>query len=163
MHIVNGLPEVCSTTNSNGKYRLLWVPLAAVNCFLTQILTKCVQMRINLGECKLVHIPGICTYWDTHTPIVQGPEDNTRNQCHSSYVKTQVSSSLSVLKVHSHLVLMTLVLTPLTRSWSFRTPTYLPRRFYVNIHLILSNHPFNIGCHLRCHLDFHLSLTYHYV
>ncbi len=23
---------------------------------------------------------------------------------------------------------------------------------------MLDNHPFNIGCHLRCHLDFHLTL-----
>jgi hypothetical protein len=28
----------------------------------------------------------------------------------------------------------------------------------VNIHLILKNNQSNIGCHLRCHLDFHLAL-----
>jgi hypothetical protein len=32
-----------------------------------------------------------------------------------------------------------------------------------NIHLTLSNHLFNIACHLGCHLAFHLALTYHQV
>jgi hypothetical protein len=67
----------------------------------------------------------------------------------------------SLIKVHSHLVLRTLVLkSPNTQASHLGPkPIYL-EDFNVkfNIHLILINHPFNIGCHLRCHLDFHLTL-----
>jgi hypothetical protein len=60
-----------------------------------------------------------------------------------------------ILQVHSHSVFG----SPITPFLSFRTYTYLPWTFYVNIHLTLSYCPFNIGCHLGWHLDFHLTLT----
>jgi hypothetical protein len=68
---------------------------------------------VNANLCTFL---GFVHMGHTHTHIVHEPGDKTRNKCHSSYVKTQVSSSLGVLKVHSHLVLMTLVLSPLTHE-----------------------------------------------
>ncbi len=62
-----------------------------------------------------------------------------------------------IRKVHSHLVLGTLVLSPFNTILITQDLNLLIVKILcsTNIHLTLSYRPFNIECHLGWHLDFH--------
>jgi hypothetical protein len=126
--------------------RIFWLPICSIfELSLSLSLSLSIYLSLSLGNKR----------W---APNPQRKGKNKGKPPKGGYpipIGSEKAKGNNNLKVHSHLVLRTLVLSPLTHDTShLQLKLYLLWRFYVKLTFILtlSYCPFNIGCHLYFHL-----------